>query len=73
MVHNDQTIIIRNRRDHNQYVIHNRIVDEWLPIIGLQGMRQGFCLDRCTILETRLLQTPEKVFVEAEITEFFVC
>jgi hypothetical protein len=30
-------IVVRDRREKHQFSIHNRVFDEWLPIIGLAG------------------------------------
>ena len=33
----DTTIHVRDRRAVHQYSVHNRVFDEWLPIIGKEG------------------------------------
>jgi len=34
----EQLIKVRDRREKHQFSIHNRVIDEWLPIIGLPGL-----------------------------------
>jgi hypothetical protein len=36
-MNNEDQIIVRDRRQKHQFSIHNRVVDEWLPIIGQTG------------------------------------
>jgi len=31
-------IVVRDRREPHQFSVHNRVIDEWLPIIGLTGL-----------------------------------
>ncbi len=33
----EEHIIVRDRRQKHQFSIHNRVIDEWLPIIGQTG------------------------------------
>lgn len=33
----DHSIIVRDRRQVHQFSVHNRVIDEWLPIIGPTG------------------------------------
>jgi len=33
----EPTIIVRDRREKHQFSIHNRVIDEWLPIIDKHG------------------------------------
>jgi hypothetical protein len=36
-MNDEEHIIVRDRRQKHQFSIHNRVVDEWLPIIGQTG------------------------------------
>jgi hypothetical protein len=36
-MNDEEHIIVRDRRQRHQFSIHNRVIDEWLPIIGQTG------------------------------------
>ena len=39
----DTRIVVRDRRSMHQFSIHNRVVDEWFPIINASlRMKGGF-------------------------------
>ncbi|MBC8445669.1 MAG: hypothetical protein H8D74_00570 [Chloroflexi bacterium] len=35
--HTERTIVVRDRRQVHQFSTHNRVIDEWLPIVGKTG------------------------------------